>query len=99
MVNAIVWRVGSDGGARLLGGAAREEGVAVSATAARSRFADPEGLQHELVVAHVADEPLIADHPEIPRELALQGFEGARAYARTVDVATAPFLERARVRA
>ena len=56
-------------------------------------FTDPEGLQHELVIAHVPDEPLVADHPEIPRELALQGFEGARAYARNADERTAPFLE------
>ena len=27
------------------------------------------------------DQPLIADHPEVPRELALQGFHAARAYA------------------
>ena len=45
------------------------------------RFADPEGLEHELVVAPVPDQPLIADHPEVPGELALQGFHAARAYA------------------
>jgi glyoxalase family protein len=44
-------------------------------------FSDPEGLEHELAVADVADEPLIADHPEIPAELALQGFHAARAYS------------------
>ena len=27
------------------------------------------------------DQPLVADHPEIPAEMALQGFEGARAYS------------------
>jgi glyoxalase family protein len=88
MVYSIVWRVGStdalDFWAERLGGA-RNGGTVV--------FHDPEGLQHELVIAQVPDEPLIADHPEIPNELALQGFEGARAYARDVDVATAPFLE------
>ena len=46
------------------------------------RFADPEGLEHELVVATVDDQPLIADHPEVPAELALQGFHAARAYCR-----------------
>ena len=45
------------------------------------RFADPEGLEHELVVAAVGVQPLIADHPEIPGELALQGFHAARAYS------------------
>ena len=43
-------------------------------------FTDPNGLRHDLVVADVPDAPLIADHPEIPREMALQGFEGVRAY-------------------
>ena len=28
-----------------------------------------------------ADQPLVADHPEVPAELALQGFDGVRAYA------------------
>jgi glyoxalase family protein len=46
------------------------------------RFVDPEGLEHELlVVADVTDEPLIAEHPEVPAEHALQGFHAARAYA------------------
>ncbi len=44
-------------------------------------FDDPEGLTHELRVVETSDEPLIAEHPEIPAELALQGFHGARAYA------------------
>ena len=59
----------------------------------------PEGLRHELVVAHVPDEPLIADHPEIPRELALQGFEGVRAYARDADAAHGAVPRAARLRA
>ena len=42
---------------------------------------DPEGLELELVVDSSGDEPLIADHPEIPRELALRGFAGVRAYS------------------
>ena len=45
------------------------------------RFDDPEGLAHELVVATVSDAPLIADAPDVPREHALQGFDGVRAYA------------------
>jgi glyoxalase family protein len=88
MVYSIVWRVGSadalDFWAERLG-VERDGGTVV--------FTDPEGLQHELVLARVPDQPLIADHPEIPHELALQGFEGARAYAHNADVVTAPFLE------
>jgi glyoxalase family protein len=45
------------------------------------RFHDPEGLEHELLIADTTDEPLIANHPEIPAELALQGFHAVRAYA------------------
>ncbi len=44
-------------------------------------FADFEGLEHELVVSSTKDEPRIADHPEIPRALALQGFHGVRAFS------------------
>jgi len=87
-VHTVVWRVASGEAldfwaARL--GVQRDEDVV--------RFADPEGLRHELVVAHVPDEPLIADHPEIPAALALQGFEGVRAYARDAEPRTAPFLD------
>ena len=47
----------------------------------RLRFEDPEGLGLELVVSDVGDRPLVAEHPEIPAELALQGFDGVRAFA------------------
>jgi glyoxalase family protein len=45
------------------------------------RFSDPEGLDHELAVVEVEDEPLIADHPEVPGELALRGFHAVSAYS------------------
>ncbi len=88
MIHTIAWRVGSaealDFWAERLG--VEREGDTVV-------FSDPEGLRHQLVIANVPDEPLIADHPEIPRELALQGFEGVRAYASNAERQTAPFLE------
>jgi glyoxalase family protein len=81
MVHRITWRVASsdalDFWARRLG----DEGIAVERDGARLRFADPEGLGHELAVVQTEDAPLIADHPEIPAELALQGFDGVRAFA------------------
>jgi len=40
----------------------------------------------------VPDRPLVAEHPEIPHELALQGFEGVRAYASDLE-RNAAFLE------
>ena len=87
-VHTVVWRVASsealDFWAARLG--VEREGDVV-------RFADPEGLQHELVIATVRDEPLIAEHPEIPAAVALQGFEGVRAYARNAELRTGPFLD------
>ncbi len=81
MVYRVVWRVGSadalDFWADRLGAA----GVASDRTDGRLLFHDPEGLELELAAAETDDEPLIADHPEIPAELALQGFDSVRAYA------------------
>jgi len=42
-------------------------------------FADPEGLEHEILVSDAPDAPLTARDPEIPADYALQGFEGVRA--------------------
>src|SRR6266436_4274469 len=58
----------------------------------RLYFADPEGLAHELVIPTHADPPLTADHPEIPRALGLQGFEGVRAFSRQPE-RSRPLLE------
>jgi glyoxalase family protein len=44
-------------------------------------FSDPEGLGLELRVVAVPDAPLVAHHPDIPAEFAIQGFEEVRAYA------------------
>jgi glyoxalase family protein len=92
MVHRIVWRVGStealDFWEQRLAGA----GVETSRDGEGLRFADPEGLGHELIVAEVPDQPLIADHPEVPGELALQGFHAARAYAADPE-RSAPLLE------
>jgi glyoxalase family protein len=41
---------------------------------------DPEGLRLELSAQATDDEPLVAEHPEIPGELALQGFSEVRAF-------------------
>ncbi|TML73021.1 MAG: hypothetical protein E6G13_04135 [Actinobacteria bacterium] len=46
----------------------------------------------ELAIVEAADDPLTAEHPDIPAELALQGFDGVRAYAREPE-ASSGFLE------
>jgi glyoxalase family protein len=56
------------------------------------RFADPEGLAHELVVSTV-DEPLVAQHPDIPEAYALGGFASVRAYSGRPE-RSAALLER-----
>jgi glyoxalase family protein len=94
MVHTVVWRVGSDEGLDFWAQRLADEGVETERGDAVLRFSDPEGIGHEVVAADVDDEPLIADHPEVPRELALQGFEGVRAYARDPEPSR-PLLEQA----
>jgi glyoxalase family protein len=80
MVHRVVSRVGSAGAldfwAERLGAA----GTETETEGERLRFRDPEGLEHELAVVETDDEPLIAEHPEVPAEFALRGFEAVRAY-------------------
>jgi glyoxalase family protein len=88
MVHRILWRVGSEAAldywrARL----ADVGGVESTRTEHGLLFADPEGLEHELVVRDDApDAPLAATGAGVPPEHALLGFEGVRAY-RDVDAA------------
>lgn len=82
MVHRIVWRVASPDALdfwelRLTG-----DGVQVDRPEAGVlRFRDPEGLEHEMAVTTAPDAPLVAEHPDIPHEMALQGFGGVRAYS------------------
>ncbi|HYI81145.1 MAG TPA: VOC family protein [Thermoleophilaceae bacterium] len=92
MVHTIVWRVASEEALDFWSGRLAAEGVETERGSRSLSFADPEGLRHELLVANVPDQPLIADHPEVPRELALQGFHAARAYASHPDAST-PLIE------
>ena len=86
MIHTVQWRVGSEAALdfweeRLSASAVRDdESVA---------FEDPEGLRHRLVVSAVDDEPLVAEHPEVPAEHALQGFDAVRAYAVAPDASRA----------
>ncbi len=88
MVHRVVWRVAStdalDFWEQRLGGERGESFL---------RFADPEGLEHELAVVETDDPPLVADHPEIPKELALQGFDGVRAFTNDPEASRAALEE------
>jgi glyoxalase family protein len=92
MVHRIVWRVASEAALDFWAARLADEGTAVERSEQGLRFDDFEGLGHELLIATSGDAPLIADHPQIPAELALQGFEGVRAYAGAPQ-ATATLLE------
>jgi glyoxalase family protein len=79
MIHTVQWRVASSDALDFWEARLAPEGAARSDDGVE--FADPEGLRHRLVVSSVDDVPLIADHPEIPAEHALQGFDAVRAYA------------------
>jgi glyoxalase family protein len=87
-VHRIVWRVGSEEALDFWEKRLAANGVASERGDGSLRFSNPEGLDHELAVVEVDDEPLIADHPEIPGELALQGFHAARAYSGAPDASS-----------
>ena len=75
MVHRVVFRVASEDALDFWHdrvGGKRDDGSLV--------FADPEGLELELVVDDSGDDPLVAKHPEIPEEHALRGFHAVRAF-------------------
>jgi glyoxalase family protein len=85
MVHRIVWRVASEEALDFWADRLRSMGVDVERRPGRLDFSDPEGLDLSLQVAPAVDPPLIADHPEIPAQLALQGFDSVRAYTFDPD--------------
>jgi glyoxalase family protein len=91
MVHRIVFRVTSEDAIEFWSDRLTAENVDVERSEGSLRFADPEGLALELSVVETSDEPLTAEHPEIPHDLALQGFDGVRAYAN--PGASRAFLE------
>ena len=81
MVHQIGWRVASAEAIGFWAERLGRAGVAVTRDRDALRFADPEGLRHQLVVDRSGDAALLADHPEVPAEMALRGFDGVRALA------------------
>jgi len=91
MVHTVEWRVRSDDALDFWADRLGSEGVETERNGGLA-FHDSEGLRHELLVVDVPDEPLVAQHPEIPSEHALQGFHGVRAYASAPE-RSRPLLE------
>jgi glyoxalase family protein len=80
MVHRVVWRVTGPEALDFWSHRLSEYGYESYRQRSSLVFEDFEGLAHELTVVHTSDEPLIARHPDIPAELALQGFHAVRAY-------------------
>ena len=90
MVHRIVWRVAAPEAIDFWEQRLAANGTPTERTPDGTlRFADREGLGHELVVSTVADAPLVADAPDIPREHALQGFDAVRAYTSDPEASAA----------
>jgi glyoxalase family protein len=80
MIHRIGLRVGSERALDFWGKRLAGAGLESQRSDQALRFEDPEGLGLELIARPTSDQPLVARHPEIPRELALQGFAGVRAF-------------------
>jgi glyoxalase family protein len=81
MIHTIGWRVGSASALDFWERRLADEGARAERADDAVAFEDPEGLRQRLVVSSVEDAPLLAEHPEIPAEHALQGFDGVHAFA------------------
>src|SRR5215218_2182170 len=94
MVHTTVFRVGSEAALDFWTVRLGAEDVPMHRDGSSLRFEDPEGLGLELMVTDAPDAPLTADHPDIPEEHRLQGFEGVRAYSSAPEQSR-PLLEQA----
>jgi glyoxalase family protein len=85
MIHTTVFRVGSEASLDFWADRLGAEDTASERDGRSLRFEDPEGLGLELMVSDAPDEPLTAEHPDIPEEHRIQGFEGVRAYSSAPD--------------
>ncbi|MDW8337806.1 MAG: VOC family protein, partial [Thermoleophilia bacterium] len=92
MVHTVEWRVASDEALDFWEARLAREGHRARREEGALLVEDPEGLRHRLVLSSAQDEPLVAEHPDIPAEHALQGFDAVRAFARD-PTASATVLE------
>jgi glyoxalase family protein len=79
MISRIVHRVGGEDALDFWSGRLAGEGIEVVREPGRLRFADPEGMNHELAIDQSDDPALIARSNEIPETFALQGFDSVHA--------------------
>ncbi len=79
MISCIVHRVSSEAALDFWSERLPGENVEVVREPGRLRFADPEGMGHELAVDQTDDAPLTARSNEVPEEFALRGFDSVHA--------------------
>jgi glyoxalase family protein len=82
MVHRVVFRVADEAALDFWVDRLAAEGIAADRSEGSLVFEDPEGLELELRVVETTDRALVALSPEVPAEVALQGFDEVRAYAR-----------------
>lgn len=81
MIHTVQWRVASEESLDFWTSRVEAAGLDFDREEGSLRFADPEGLGVELLVADVPDAPLTAAADDIPHEHRILGFHGARAYS------------------
>jgi glyoxalase family protein len=89
MVHRIAWRVASDDALAFWQERLGAGGIDATRTGPGLRFADPEGLEHELLAVESADPPLTAAADGIAPEHALSGFLGVRAFSSDPSASSA----------
>lgn len=89
MVHTVGWRVAAEEALDFWERRLTAHGTDSRKSTTTLNFSDPEGLAHELRVVNTPDDPLTADHPDIPEGLALQGFDGVRAYTSDTEASRA----------
>jgi glyoxalase family protein len=89
MVHTVAWRVGSEEALDFWAERLARENVPTHRENGTFWFQDSEGLAQELRIVETDDEPLVARHPDIPAELALQGFDGVRAFSADPETSRA----------
>jgi glyoxalase family protein len=91
MVHRVVWRVGSKEALDFWQPRLEREGLRLERSEESLLFSDPEGLDLEFVLDTSGDEPLRAEHPDIPSEFAIRGFEGVLAYSSMPELSVSLF--------
>ncbi len=81
MIHRIIWRVRGERSLDFWAERLESAAVPVEREPAALRFADPEGLDLELVAIGSDDPPLTARASDVPLEHALLGLQGVRAYS------------------